>query len=292
MIATTRQSLTSGQRLTRILLTLAVILPAWATAALAQPATCDPGYWKSMQARAWTEAEREIEQNQNLIYKADSILEYTCFDKYLQALSANAPNLFSETTAWGAITSPVTPDLGKALNILVAQSLPFWQANFDHKYLGDRSTLDYKLSNDAKAGSATYDCKQIFAVWRAAKCQDFDNKDTTFGKINTQTYDDLFDMAHYTGGFDARHYASACPPSTDWGAKYPDSINSSNVYPKETYQVYANYFTSTTCTSGGIATGVKVQRNGVPAYPEVICVTPGCAQDQNATNPTCTNNPP
>ena len=43
----------------------------------AQNSPCDPDYYESLEARAWLEAQREITQNQNLIYKPDSALEYT-----------------------------------------------------------------------------------------------------------------------------------------------------------------------------------------------------------------------
>src|SRR5690606_1147706 len=42
--------------------------------------TCDTEVWKAMTQRAHLESEREIMQNQNLIFKPDSILHYTCFD--------------------------------------------------------------------------------------------------------------------------------------------------------------------------------------------------------------------
>ncbi len=64
---------------------------------------CDPNYYKSLEARAWLEAQREITQNQNLILKPDSVLEYTCFDKHLGVLAAQAPSLFSETTRCGPV---------------------------------------------------------------------------------------------------------------------------------------------------------------------------------------------
>jgi hypothetical protein len=48
--------------------------------------SCDPAYYDTLQSRAWLEAQREITQNQNLIFKPDSVLQYTCFDKHLGAV--------------------------------------------------------------------------------------------------------------------------------------------------------------------------------------------------------------
>ena len=43
------------------------------------PTSCDPEYMDALEARAYMEAQREIAQNKNLIFKPDSLLDYPCF---------------------------------------------------------------------------------------------------------------------------------------------------------------------------------------------------------------------
>jgi hypothetical protein len=62
------------------------------------PPTCSPKAMDVIEARAWAEAQREMAQNQNLISKSDSILEYTCFDRFLEVFAdkTDASYMFSE----------------------------------------------------------------------------------------------------------------------------------------------------------------------------------------------------
>ncbi len=68
------------------------------------PSACDPDYYETLEARAWLEAQREITQNQNLITKPDSVLQYTCFDKHLGALNKAAQEMFSGESEGGSIS--------------------------------------------------------------------------------------------------------------------------------------------------------------------------------------------
>lgn len=295
MTANTGQDLTFGQRFihrlkpfTANFFVLAILSLSITAPASAQPATCDPKYWDSIKAKAWTEAEREIEQNQNYIYKADSVLEYTCFDKFLSVLAGNTVNLFSETTRWGAIQGP---NMQQALQNLVGASLQAYiTTNFPRSYLGDFSSLGYDVNPVQKA--TNYDCDQIKQVWKAAKCQDFANQGTDNGKAKTSTNTDFFYMSTYNGK-DYRQYPAwaTCAPAGNWGTLYPTSINSDKHYPKEKYDTYLNFFNGAACDGGGngtpvpktIPTGVTVKRQGTQDYPEIICVVAGCASNKDGT---------
>ena len=57
--------------------------------------SCDPNYYDSLASRAWLEAQREITQNQNLIFKPDSVLEYSCFAQNIRQIVNNKDQLFS-----------------------------------------------------------------------------------------------------------------------------------------------------------------------------------------------------
>ena len=73
-----------------IFLCVAVMAFSVSLSAYAQPVSpCDPQYMDALEARAWLEAEREISQNKNLIYKPDSVLEYTCFAGFLNEAASN-----------------------------------------------------------------------------------------------------------------------------------------------------------------------------------------------------------
>ncbi len=56
--------------------------------------TCDPDFWDVLKDRAWEEGQREINQNQNLIARPDSVLAMTCFDSFLNHLARYADRNF------------------------------------------------------------------------------------------------------------------------------------------------------------------------------------------------------
>ena len=213
----------------------------------AQPATCDPSYWNSLKAKAWTEAEREIEQNQNYIYKADSVLQYTCFDQYLNVLAYRSISMFSSNPwNWPGV-SPV-PNMYTALQDLVGDSLSsYLSQNFSNHYLGEFSSLSY-----SPGWSTTYNCDDMKKVWQAAKCQDFANQGTFDGKSNTKkntsSLGDFFYISDY-GTSDYRALPSSCAIAPNWSSKLSLASNSASQYPKETYNVYDNFFNTTAIPS-------------------------------------------
>lgn len=247
-------------------------------AAHAQPASCDPAYWESMNQRGMLEAQREIQNNQNLIFKADSVLELTCFDRQLQSLAARAINMFSETTRWGVILSPVSMD--NALNGLVSGGLSNYIANnsFAHPYGGGRFTGDYTMA-PASAATPTYNCNTMAIVWEAAKCYNFAEE----GK------DGFFTLASFaeprTG---IGHQGFACSGDGRLGNMRSVAFNAADQYQTEPYNSYSALFSTTAC-SNPIPTGVRVERNGIAPYNEHVCINPGCAYNRSSG---CVTNPP
>ena len=154
---------------------------------------CDANYFESLKSRAWLEAQREITQNQNLIFKPDSVLEYTCFDRYLNELAQHAEDMFSEYSGkWGVILPKDSMD--KALDSLIGDPLfNYINANFEqpgYDLLGGR--LNAGGSDDAPQAKpnegqdhapgeirgGSYSCDIMNQVWMQAKCFDFiDNPD-------------------------------------------------------------------------------------------------------------------
>lgn len=284
MVASAGHDLRFGQRLRQclkpfftVILTLSA-LSAIAGPAHAQPATCDPLYWNAMKAKGWAEAQREITQNQNLIYKADSILEYTCFDRYLQSLAQNAQYLFSDnSTSWPGVV--LKTNMVNALNILVASSLSAYiTGNFDHTYLGGRDTNNY-TPGTASGGNAVYNCNVMDQVWRAAKCLNF---------VDEPSLDDFFYLETYDG-FDPRGLPTACVADSRFAAQLSLATNDADQYQEETWNMYATFFDTTSCGAIPVPTGVTVTRNGITAYEEHICANPGCAYDRSGA---CTTSPP
>lgn len=158
-----------------------------ATTIAAQP--CDAAYWQSMSSRAWMEAEREIAQNQNLIFKPDSVFEYTCFDRILAHTATHAGKIFSHTEYFGERIIEENDALGlrNSLGEVVYEALKvFINDNFEHKFLGDRAldmsanSADTNMALDpTPAGeTALYEgsygtCKIMKDIWATSKCANF-----------------------------------------------------------------------------------------------------------------------
>lgn len=114
-----------------LLASLFLIWPNQKSCAL--DAACDPDYYKSLETRAWMEAQREITQNQNLIFKPDSVFEYTCFDRFMNELADHAKDMFSETGRWGAVPAVPVGSLETSLNVLVGDPLrTYLYQNFEY----------------------------------------------------------------------------------------------------------------------------------------------------------------
>lgn len=243
---------------------------------------CDASYYESLEARAWLEAQREITQNQNLISKPDSVLEYTCFDKHLGALAQNAPAMFSESTRWGG--SPVG-DMETSLNNLPGKAFSDYDsANFDHNLLGGRVTNWSPVNTPSEAdGTAynadtsitagTYSCDIMQAVWMKAKCMNF---------IDSPSNDGFFTFAEYASSSDDKR---AFPDSCGGGVPWDDNIrkaDGSSLWQADTVDTYLNkIFLPNGCGSGPtsrINTGllVKDEKANVSEYFEHVCVVPGC----------------
>lgn len=246
--------------------------------AMALPASCDPDYWNAMKAKAWLEAQREIAQNQNLIYKPDSVLEYTCFDKFLNHLSDVVHvqhRLFSETTTWGTITGP---DMELALGGLVGTTLlSYINMNFSHNYLGGRG--DGPGVPVSAVTSENYACSAMSAVWQQAKCLNF----VQDAPLDRTARDDFFNLTWFSTN-DPRDIPTACVPDARWDPNTNLALNTPAVYTEEAFNTYADHFATTGCPAAPIPTGVVVTRQGYIPYNEKVCINPGCAYVPTAMN--------
>jgi hypothetical protein len=139
---------------------------------------------QAIEAQGWLEAQREITQNENLIVKPDSVLEYTCFVSFLNVATSNT-NIgginrpFSETDAWQTTGFSLT-STDTSLSFYVAKALgPYIDSNFPHHFLGGRLTALPATKPDGMATMSNvvggpYTCDVMAKVWEQARCQNFD----------------------------------------------------------------------------------------------------------------------
>jgi hypothetical protein len=185
---------------------IAIASPKAHAAAVFADSTCDSTYYDSLEARAWLEAQREITQNQNLIFKPDSVLEYTCFESHLNQVADASDNLFSGLSRWGG-----GENMSSALGGIASAHRNYDQSNFAHDGLGGRGDFSgftpdlavHKLASST-VSKDTYECKVMKEVWEKAKCMDF---------LADASHDGFFTFAEYAAESDDKRFLpSQCSP--------------------------------------------------------------------------------
>jgi len=159
---------------------------------------CAVDTWKAMVNQAVLEARRETMMNNRFIAKPDSVLEYTCFPKYVDITGEAAGPIFSETDLWKnkkidisgtTVEAEVTMDvsmgedaLDTALaDVINAIYLDFVTQNFAHGFLGET----VPAASEIKASGGF--CDVMHQVWQAAKCHNFEDPDIFY------TFEELID---------------------------------------------------------------------------------------------------
>ncbi len=154
------------------------LMPVRAGAADIRPG-CDPEFMDALEARSWILGQRRISQNQNLIFKPDSVLEYSCFDQHIGYLAANEARRFSEEIEyWGPISaiSPETLDFA-LFEVVTMPLIEYLNANFFHTFLGGRME---DIGGEAPP-YGVYNCLAMQTVWLEARCQQFMEEGTRDG---------------------------------------------------------------------------------------------------------------
>ena len=289
---------------------------ACASSGAAAPTTpCDPEYMDALEARAWLEAQREIAQNQNLIVKPDSVLEYSCFDRFLLEIADDASNQFSETTRWGDIPDLDSTSQDSALGRLILTGLTSYiEENFPHTFLGGRSTIDNVMtSNPQASGSYTYTCDRMRAAWEAAKCMNFFNRISQDPNAPaTEAHDGFYDFRWYntndprqlpTGNQFAACTVPAGTPYTfqemeaisfntrqNMYVLTPENPNNATAYNRDNLVTFLNFILpvgvapTTACITQPIQTGIRVNRRMTSgAYNDGVCPNPGCYLNAGGT---------
>lgn len=197
----------------RYIIVLIIIIGVFAAPAHAQTLqdqSCMPEIMSIIESRGKLEAQREIIQNQNLIPKPDSILEYSCFEQHVAISGTHTGQMFSEAEwAFGFDDPFVDPySLDRALYAVVFEGLVnYLRYNFWHRYLGDRSDL-VGLPPDGGAG---FTCYAMSYVWNRAQCQNFITP--------RAAQDGFYNFDEYLATSDPRNLPAPqrCVPWSDWG---------------------------------------------------------------------------
>lgn len=273
----------AGLRFICGLIGLLCVLASPARAQTLEDTTCMPEVMTAIEARAWLEAEREIIQNQNLIAKPDSILEYSCFEQHLTLSGEFTGRMFTERE-WYFLVSDAYIDeytLDRGLYYTVFEALvSYLAANYWHQYLGDRAPLP------SLATVPGFSCYAMGYVWNRAKCSNF------IEPRNAQ--DGFYTFAEYSAMTDPRNLPApdVCPAPTQWSSQINDSqvmsapITSAAATTglNDDLVVYPALFDPADCAATApIPTGIFVPPlGGEPGYEEHICVAPGCYYDRTA----------
>jgi hypothetical protein len=284
--------------------------------AFAQAATtpCDPQFMQALEARAWLEAQREITQNENLIVKPDSVLEYSCFIGFLDMAASNftidgVNRQFSETTAWASNGFGQT-STDQALTHVVAQALgTYIDANFPNNFLGGRLAIPGNKPNgntmNTVNGGTPYNCATMAEVWEQARCQNFDQDSPNDGFHDFLWYQQNDPRGELGTGTTALQSCSTLTTSSmgqpTLGLAYNLALTSAfngnaamfvipagddvdptgGNYLKDDVNSYFNLILPTQCSNPPIPTGVNILRaselDNTTAGPDAVCPNPGCS---------------
>lgn len=273
----------AGLRSIIIMCALMVLTVVFATPAKAQPelrdTTCMPAVMTAIEARGLLEAEREIIQNQNLIAKPDSVLEYSCFEQHLTLSGDVTGQMFTEAEWYFGISDSFIDQytLDRGIYYVVFQALvAYLRENYWHQYLGDRAEL---AALSLVPGE--FNCYAMGYIWNRARCSNFIIPRT--GQDGFYTFDEYRTMD------DPRNLPEPqqCETWPEWSAEITDSNAMSAPLPtgaatvaalEDELNVYPELFDPDDCASSpAIPTGMLV-----PPYPEQdaydehICLAPGC----------------
>lgn len=216
-----------------VVLALAAVLaatPSRNACATTLQTACDPEFMDAVQARGYMEAQRQIEQNGNLIFKQDSVLEYTCFDQWMGHVSFDPAwgfyQPFTDTGFSGSeMTFYIFNQSGNAL--YGSLSMVVWTAlnkyivnNYGdrtqpHRYLDGRGatpTWDYT----APMVQGNYNCRDMENVWQTAHCMNF---------LDEPDHDSFFDFYWY-----AIQDARSVDYSRNWLAAGPRNMCQGGLY--------------------------------------------------------------
>ncbi len=288
-----------GLFLCAVLLSLSV-----STSSFAQPTSpCDPEYMDALEARAWLEAQREISQNQNFIYKPDSVLEYTCFDYFLNEAASNFDEnrQFSETDRWDDVPVGFTDfTTDEALEQVVFEPLiTYLTSNFNTidfnagAYLNNRTEEEYE-PQDLVDGDIEYECEEMQKVWNIARCSNFNPNEQI-------EFDGFYDFLYYEDDGEPRQesenwelmceeqdprFAQARVTAFNEDQDLFD-VTDENIeaegngapYLEDDIVTHLDWILPSGDCIGTVPTGITIQRPDLGTFDEIVCTNPGCSSN-------------
>lgn len=257
---------------------------AWAQRCATNPgdtgiatSSCDCQTWESLESRGWLEAQREITQNQNLIAKPDSVLEYSCLDQFANVAAGPGANSFSDTMVFGPVAgrTPLSTDL--ALTAVVGASNATYGAQYSHTFLGGRATVDHALPPVVVGGA--YSCTAMRMAWEAARCSNF----------MAWPQDEFFTFEEHAAD-EKRRLPTPCAGDSRWTGQIQRALTNPPWQAQfagpagTTYSGIVRQLTPGACglpPNGGMAipTGITINTLQRGTYQDAFCTNPGCHYD-------------
>jgi hypothetical protein len=117
--------------------------------AYADDPLCDGTLWTQMTQRAHLNGQQDISRVENLVYKPDSILEYSCLQLAVTDIPSHVSYYMTDSM----------------INGLVAPMIQYYiYASYSHTFMGGRDTPG------GGAAAAGFNCDAMAYVWQMAKC--------------------------------------------------------------------------------------------------------------------------
>lgn len=240
---------------------------------------CDENIWNTITARAWMEAQREVEISQSIITRPDSVLELSCFDSFADHASKSVGAIFSASESSGGLTQT---QVGIAATSAVGQYLA--GAGYSDNPLGGGTMAGFNY-NPAPGQSFNAQCKKQAEVWINFKCKNMlDLRGVVFDAMK-----DNDPRTYYVG-----NSANSCADAGSVGGGntlfdhkdvWTDALQRLNTPVVAgaipTYFDVVETFSAMTAPTGAcsaaIPTGVFIVLTDGSTTPEMVCPNPGCS---------------
>lgn len=187
---------------------------------------CDVDVFTLLRAKGAFEAQEDVIYSEMAIHKPDSVLEYSCFNQFMNHTATPGAAIFSETDAFsgpmggllGAILGvtgrPVPYRLGRinipmflntrlapasmdiALGGTVMTTMGYY-LNFQFPHNLGGGTTEVTNSIEGLIGNQGYNCDIMQTIWTASKCQNF--SDTTYMDTEKGPFFQFEEMIAETG---------------------------------------------------------------------------------------------
>lgn len=242
-----------------------------------QTQSCNQSYYDTLASRAWLEAQRKVQQAENYIFKPDSVLDYSCFDRMMNNAALETEQIFSEYHAEYCF-----PDsLDCAVEALVMNgAIAYLDSNFNHNFLGGNS----EESRDDYDPDMHKMCQVMTNIWPIAKCIHFSPD---------MAVDHFYSFEEYAG-LEVRTLPTECGEAPDWDTEIQNTYESEGDWRTDltdttasTEEEYDRFILAPTGGDPNPSECGPFIRTGVSytlirkSIPDGICSNPGCTPDRN-----------